>query len=150
MNHYTCEQLQKTIGNRFELVPCIGTHKARVNRGSRQDLATIDFEHGCIEARLTATWDETVLATMPGRQPDEAAIAHARQELIEEVIYDWELAGFTVPAGGALEWLPCPDQVDRKSPVYVVVVTRPIPTLGDAIEALLAIYKYCVRITIKA
>lgn len=136
MSNYTLEQLQAAIGPSLRLVACAGTQKARIHRKDGRDLAVIDFEQRRIETRLTVTWDKKYLAAMTDGKPDQQTIAEAKQELVEEVIYDWELAGFNIPAEGVLERHPYPGQSNRKKPVYVVAVDKSVPTLADAVVTL--------------
>ena len=150
MSTYTCQQLQQEIGSSISLIPYDNDTKAHIKRPNGASLALIDFEQGRIEARLTVTWNKMALAGLPGRKPDAATIASARQELREEVLYDWDLAGFTIPDEGKLEQIPDPDHKNRKTMAYVVVATKSVPTRSDAAQALQAIDKFCNWITIKA
>lgn len=135
MSKYTLEQLQAAFGPNHRLVACAGTQKAHIQRKDGRDLAVIDFEQGRIETRLTVTWDEKDLAAMPDRMPDAEIIAIARQEFVEELLDDWERAGFNVPSEGAVECHTDPAS-KLKIPVYVVIATKAVPTIADAVETL--------------
>jgi hypothetical protein len=136
MINYTCEQLQAAIGRNLMLVPLACTQKASIQGRDAEEYAVIDFKKRCMEARLTVIWDEKDVEAMPNGMPDTKAIAVARQELVEELLDDWNRAGFTVSAEGAIERHPISNQPDREQPVYVVLATKSVQTLVDAVETL--------------
>lgn len=149
MTDYTRAELQAAIGPKFRLVAIPKTQNASIhcNWLNGDKLAVIDFAQGIIDANLTVIWSEEDLAMMPDRTPDAKVIASARQELEEEVIYDWELAGFTVSANGTLEQQPILDNPNQKQPVYMVSLTKSVPTLKDAAETLSEMLKYQCKVT---
>ena len=136
MSNYTYDELEKALGPAFKLVS-IGKDKtqARVLTEKGNDIAFIDFEDARIEADLDAKW-RAASGHLPDEFPDAQAITAARQEIAEELEPDWEIAGFTVPEEGSVEWYWHANEPEVKLAMYRVNVSKEVPTLADAIETL--------------
>jgi hypothetical protein len=136
MSDYTYDQLEKALGPTFKMDP-IGKDKtqARVLTADGFDIAFIDLEDGRIEADLDAKW-YAAKETVPEGFPSAKAIAAARQEIAEELQPDWEIAGFTVPEEGSVEWYRYANDPETKLPMYRVEVSKDAPTLKEAVATL--------------